>query len=181
MHYSPILHRLATMHNAADSQTTDRAIGKGRLCYGISGPKTVNRAHLMTHLAGRGVWNDARTILLFPSNRRSEKEQNMFVYSSIWPISIVVMALLGWLDLKHTLKSIVILQYRFARNTLRCFSSLIFKDKRHQLTYYALRKTLTCVTNHVIIMFWSSWWNLSIFAVALETSALKGSKEWTDQ
>ena len=36
--YTPILHRLATIHNAADRRRTDRAMGKGRLCYSISGP-----------------------------------------------------------------------------------------------------------------------------------------------
>ena len=42
-YYRHILHRLATIHNAADSQTdrqtTDRAMGKGRLWYSIGGPK----------------------------------------------------------------------------------------------------------------------------------------------
>ena len=36
-HYRPILHPLATTHNAADG----RAIGKGRLCYSIGGLKRV--------------------------------------------------------------------------------------------------------------------------------------------
>ena len=42
-HYRPILHRLATVHNAADRhtyrQTRDRAIRTGRLCYSINGLK----------------------------------------------------------------------------------------------------------------------------------------------
>ena len=37
LNYRPILHRLATIHNVTDKQTTDRAIGIGCLCYSISG------------------------------------------------------------------------------------------------------------------------------------------------
>ena len=38
-HYMPLLHRVATIHNEADRQTADRqrAIGIGRLWYGIGG------------------------------------------------------------------------------------------------------------------------------------------------
>ena len=43
-HYRPNLHRLATIHNAADIQTTDRAIGVGRLCYSIDGSKWASAA-----------------------------------------------------------------------------------------------------------------------------------------
>ena len=38
-----ILHRFATIHNAADRQMTDRAIGKGRPCYSIGGPQNGKR------------------------------------------------------------------------------------------------------------------------------------------
>ena len=38
-HYRLILHHLATVHNAAERQTTDRAVGIGCLCYSISGLK----------------------------------------------------------------------------------------------------------------------------------------------
>ena len=37
-HHKPILHRLVTIHNAADRQSGARAMG--RLCYGIGGLKT---------------------------------------------------------------------------------------------------------------------------------------------
>ena len=38
-HNRPILHRLASLHNAADRRQTDRAIGLGRLCNSIAGLK----------------------------------------------------------------------------------------------------------------------------------------------
>ena len=34
--------RLATIHNATDRETTDRAMRKGRLCYSIGGPKLIS-------------------------------------------------------------------------------------------------------------------------------------------
>ena len=41
MPYRPILPRLATIHNAANRQTTERAIGIGRLCYSIGSLKMI--------------------------------------------------------------------------------------------------------------------------------------------
>ena len=45
IHTMPTLHRLATLHNAEDRQTTDRSIGIGRLCYNI-GALTKQRCNL---------------------------------------------------------------------------------------------------------------------------------------
>ena len=42
-HYRPVLHRVATLHNAADRQT-DRSLAIGRLCYSIDGLKTTVNA-----------------------------------------------------------------------------------------------------------------------------------------
>ena len=53
--YLPILHRLATVHNAVDRQTTDRAIGIGRICSSIGGLiidySRMNYCKLQNHLA----------------------------------------------------------------------------------------------------------------------------------
>ena len=50
-HHTPILHRLAAMHNAADRQTDrqTRAVGIGRLCISIGGVKLKRRIFVVDH------------------------------------------------------------------------------------------------------------------------------------